>query len=70
MELRRGDPIYPVRPRWSIGIRDNWSGEAGWFEFRSMRDVILRIGAVMSGLSVVTRPLHCFLRAPAASREG
>lgn len=43
MELHKDDPVYPARPRWSVGIRDNWSGESGWFEFRSMRDVIRKI---------------------------
>ena len=52
MELHRGAPVYPDRPRWSIGIRDNWSGEDGWFTFVSFRDVIRRIGVVMGGLSV------------------
>jgi len=55
MEIHRGIPIYPVIPRWSIGIRDNWSGEDGWFTFVSFRDLIRRIGIVMRGMSVTIR---------------
>ena len=53
MELRQGEPIYPVTPRWSIGLRDNWSGESGWITFISYRDAMRRLRVVMSNLSIV-----------------
>jgi len=52
MELHRGETVYPVTPRWSIGIRDNWSGESGWITFKSWRDVVKRFNIVRSHLSV------------------
>ncbi len=50
MEIHRDDPIYPVTPRWSIGLRDNWSGEYHWITFSSYRDTIRRIRMVMCNL--------------------
>jgi len=50
MELHRGEPVYPARPRWSIGIRDNWSGESAWVTFTSCRDAVKRIKVVMAQL--------------------
>ena len=55
MELHRGESVHPARPRWSIGVRDNWAGEEGWFTFVSFRDAGRRIRAVMGGLAVVVR---------------
>ena len=50
MELHRGEPVYPARPRWSIGLRDNWSGEEAWIVFRSWRDIIRRVNVVRANL--------------------
>lgn len=55
MELHRGEVVYPVSARWSIGVRDNWAREEGWFTFVSWRDALRRIRAVMAGLAVVVR---------------
>ena len=56
MDLHRGDPAYPASPRWSIGLRDNWSGEYAFVTFVSFRDVILRLRIAMSNLEIqITR---------------
>jgi len=53
MELHRDNPIYPVTPRWSIGLRDNWQrGEQSWITFRSWRDVLRRLTRAMAGLEI------------------
>jgi hypothetical protein len=41
-------PKYPTSPRWSIGIRDNWSDESGWFTFISWRDTFRRLRIAMT----------------------
>ena len=56
MEFHRGEPVYPARPRWSIGLRDNWSGEEAWIVFRSWRDVLRRFTVTMSNLVPISKP--------------
>jgi hypothetical protein len=55
MEIHRFDPVYPVKPRWSIGLRDNWSGESSWFTFKSFRDTMRRILKAMCLLAIPER---------------
>jgi hypothetical protein len=50
-----GVPVWPVSPRWSIGVRDNWANEEGWFTWKSWRDTLLRLRMAMQLVPVVKR---------------